>query len=222
MAISRFVRQVPTMPGEQLVLSRDRRRADALVALCSAPIAADPDPARATVVVHTTFDDLRAGGNGESEHGDVVIPGPSLRRLLCTARIQTVVESGSGTIVGVGRMTRLAPPWLVRQVRHRDRECRFPGCGARAFTEAHHIEWWRDGGRTDLDNLVLVCSFHHRLVHEHGWSLEMTPDGSVTLFDPRRLVFGGRSSALSGTTPPTGSIRVVEHPGRSPGRLPAA
>ncbi|HEU4354494.1 MAG TPA: HNH endonuclease signature motif containing protein, partial [Actinomycetota bacterium] len=64
----------------------------------------------------------------------------------------------------------------------RDRECRFPGCGARAFTEAHHIRWWRHGGRTDLHNLVLICSFHHRLVHEYGWSLARGPDGDVVWF----------------------------------------
>jgi hypothetical protein len=69
---------------------------------------------------------------------------------------------------------------MIRQVRYRDRECRFPGCGARRFTEAHHIVWWRHGGRTDLDNLVLICSFHHRLVHEHGWSVGREPDGGVT------------------------------------------
>jgi hypothetical protein len=68
---------------------------------------------------------------------------------------------------------------MIRQVRYRDRECRFPGCGAKRFTEAHHIVWWRHGGRTDLDNLVLICSFHHRLVHEYGWSVERERDGSV-------------------------------------------
>jgi len=65
---------------------------------------------------------------------------------------------------------------MVRQIRHRDGECRFPGCGSRRFTQAHHIVWWSKGGRTDLANLVLICSFHHKLVHEHGWSL--TRDGA--------------------------------------------
>jgi predicted restriction endonuclease len=47
---------------------------------------------------------------------------------------------------------------MVRQIRYRDRGCRFPGCGTAAFTQAHHIRWWRHGGRTDLDNLLLICS----------------------------------------------------------------
>ena len=50
---------------------------------------------------------------------------------------------------------------------------------ARRFAQAHHIVWWRHGGATDLDNLVLVCFFHHRLVHEHGWKIERDPDGIV-------------------------------------------
>ena len=59
----------------------------------------------------------------------------SVRRLLCNARVQTVVEDRNGTVLGIGRLSRQAPAWMVRQVRHRDRECRFPGCGARRFTE---------------------------------------------------------------------------------------
>lgn len=206
-AISRLARRVPSMPHEDPEWSIEQRRADALVALCSASIAADADHDRATVVVHTTFDDLRTGGNGESEGGGV-IPGVTLRRLLCSARVQTVIEDSSGTAVGVGRTTRVVPAWLQRQIRHRDRECRFPACGARAFTQVHHIEWWRNGGRTDLDNLVLLCSFHHRLVHEHGWTVYMRSDGSVDWFDPRG---GGPIPAME-----------IDHPARSPGRRSAA
>jgi hypothetical protein len=68
---------------------------------------------------------------------------------------------------------------MIRQVRYRDKECRFPGCGAQRFTQAHHIVFWRDGGRTDLDNLLLMCSFHHKLVHEYGWSVSRDANGMV-------------------------------------------
>ena len=50
--------------------------------------------------------------------------------------------------------------------------------------QAHHIVWWERGGATDLDNLVLVCSFHHKLVHEYGWGLKRGGDGSVRWFHP--------------------------------------
>ena len=212
-AISRLAHTVPVMPHEHPEWSVEQRRADALVALCSASIAADPDRDRATVIVHTTADDLRSGGNGETEGGDV-IPGATLRRLLCSGRIQAVLEDPSGTALGVGRMTRVVPAWMQRQIRHRDRECRFPACGARAFTQVHHIEWWRNGGRTDLDNLVLLCSFHHRLVHEHGWSVRVRSDGSIDWFDGRGRIFRARASR----EPP----REIDHPGRSPGRRSVA
>jgi hypothetical protein len=80
---------------------------------------------------------------------------------------------------------------MVRQVRYRDRECRFPGCGAKRFTEAHHLVFWRHGGHTELDNLLLICSFHHRLVHEHGWSVARSPspDRSVKWFRPGGAVY---------------------------------
>ena len=192
-AIDRLARDIPVMPGEEGEGSLPARRADALVALCSAGIAADPDPDRATVVVHAQLSALTGAGDGEGsggsgdgceiEDGSAVHP-ETVRRLLCNARTQTVVEDGDGTVIGLGRLSREPSAWMLRQVRYRDRGCRFPGCGTRAFTEAHHVEFWRHGGRTDLDNLLLICSFHHRLVHEHGWGIERAHDGTVAWFQP--------------------------------------
>jgi hypothetical protein len=117
-------------------------------------------------------------GAFEIEDGPALHPQAG-ERLACTARIQTVVEDPSGRVLGLGRMRREPSAWMMRQLRYRDRGCRFPGCGTRAFTQAHHIRWWSHGGRTDLENLALICSFHHRLVHEHGWSLTRAPDGEL-------------------------------------------
>jgi predicted restriction endonuclease len=72
----------------------------------------------------------------------------------------------------------------MRQLRYRDRTCRFPNCHLRRYTQAHHVEWWSRGGRTELDNLVLVCTFHHKLVHERGWGLKRRDDGTVRWFRP--------------------------------------
>jgi len=183
-AIERIAERVPSMPGEEDEHHADARRADALVALCSARVAEDTDPDRATVVIHAQAEGLEAGTGGcEIEGGPAVRP-DTVRRLLCNARVQVVAEGRAGEVVGLGRLSRVPSAWMIRQIRHRDRECRFPGCGARRFTEAHHIVWWRKGGRTDLDNLVLTCSFHHRLVHEYGWSVMHDDDGTVRWFDP--------------------------------------
>ncbi|HYZ14646.1 MAG TPA: DUF222 domain-containing protein [Actinomycetota bacterium] len=178
-ALEREAEKIAALPGEEDEVYASARRADALVALCSARIATDPEPDRATVVVHARLDGLqRDRGGCEIEGGPVIHP-QSVRRLLCNARVQTVVEDRDGDVLGIGRVSREPPAWLLRQVRHRDQECRFPGCGARRFTEAHHIRWWRHGGRTDLDNLTLICSFHHRLVHEHGWSVKREATGDL-------------------------------------------
>jgi Domain of unknown function (DUF222)/HNH endonuclease len=196
-AIERMAAQVPESPDDDVVGDASARRADALVALCSARIAADPDPDRATVVVHAQLAGLVTGSGGAELEGGPVIHPETVRRLLCNARVQTVIENEAGDAIGVGRLTREPAAWMVRQIRHRDRECRFPGCGARAFTEAHHISFWRHGGRTDLDNLVLICSFHHKLVHELGWRL--TREGrSVRWFRPDGRVYrAGPSPGLA-------------------------
>jgi hypothetical protein len=178
-ALEREAERIAALPGEEDEVYASARRADALVALCSARVASDPEPDRATVVVHARLDGLRQDTGGCEIEGGPVIHPQSVRRLLCNARVQTVVEDQDGTVLGVGRLSRQVPAWMVRQVRHRDRECRFPGCGARRFTEAHHLRWWRHGGRTDLHNLALICSFHHRLVHEHGWSVKREATGDL-------------------------------------------
>jgi hypothetical protein len=183
-AIDRLTEQVPPMPNDHPVYSLHERRADALVALCSAHLSEDADQDRATVIVHTDLEPLLDPEAKASVEGGGVIHGDALQRLLCNARVQTVIEHPDGSVAGVGRMSREPSAWMMRQLRHRDDTCRFPGCGARRFTQAHHIRWWSKGGRTELDNLILVCTFHHRLVHEHGWSIRREDDGEIAWFRP--------------------------------------
>ena len=198
-AIERLAQSAPVMPDEEDPMYVSARRADALVMLCSGAIASDPDPDRATVVIHAQavagMLSLGARGEARSRHvpvvrgGGQIEGGPAihpvtLQRLLCDGRVQTVLEGRAGEVIGLGRMAREPSPWMMRQLRYRDQECTFPGCAARRFTHAHHVRWWRNGGPTDLDNLVLICSFHHRLVHEHGWSLQRGAGGSVRWFRP--------------------------------------
>jgi Domain of unknown function (DUF222)/HNH endonuclease len=190
--LDRLADSLPVMPEEDPSGHAEARRADALVALCSARIAADPDPDRATVVLHARVGDFQGSPSdpvpGELSHGEIE-GGPAVhpevvRRLLCTARVQTFLEDGTGSPVRLGRLRREPPEWMLRQLKYRDRECTFPGCGTRRFTQAHHIVWWNRGGRTDLDNLVLICSFHHKLVHEYGWRLSRDRGGTVRWFHP--------------------------------------
>ena len=83
----------------------------------------------------------------------------------------------------LGRRIRTVSPALRRALEIRDRGCRFPGCGLR-FTDAHHLRHWADGGETSLVNCILLCRFHHRLVHEDGWTIRWEGETS-TFLDPR-------------------------------------
>ncbi|MEX2101025.1 MAG: DUF222 domain-containing protein [Actinomycetota bacterium] len=205
-ALQQAADAVPAMPGEADEFYADARRADALVALCSGRGEAGADLGRATVVIHAQLEGLQTGGGGcEVENGPVVHP-ETVRRLLCNARTQTVIEDGGGNVLGLGRTRREPTASMMRQVRYRDRECRFPGCGARRFTQAHHVRFWRHGGTTDLDNLLLICSFHHRLVHEHGWSVRRDADGTVRWFMPGGVTY------RAGPSPPCSSTATQDHP----------
>lgn len=199
-ALDRIADEIPRMPGERGASHADARRADALVTLASMRIAGDPDPDRATVVVHAELEALVSGRGGAEIEDGTVIHNETARRLLCNARVQAVIEDGRERAVEVGRMSREPSAWMMRQLRYRDHECRFPGCGGRRFTQAHHIVWWERGGSTELENLVLVCTFHHKLVHEYGWQVERGPNGTVRWFR------ADGSPYLAGAGPPRQAI----------------
>jgi len=183
-AIDRLSEQVAVTPGEEDPVYASARRADALVMVASTRIGEDADPDRATVVVHLrAVADIDTSEIRADIEGGPVIDPETAKRLACEGRTQVVVEDEDGEPLGLGRITRNPTAWMMRQLRYRDLGCTFPGCGAQRFAKAHHVVWWRDGGRTDLDNLVLVCSFHHKLVHEHGWTIERE-GGVVRWFEP--------------------------------------
>jgi hypothetical protein len=209
-ALDRLAEQLPAMPGEEDALCSGARRADALVALCSSRLTADAVPDRAMVVVHAPIGALVSESGGCELEGGGVIHSETARRLLCNGRVQAVIEDESGQPVRLGRTSREPSAWMMRQLRYRDQECRFPGCGARRFTQAHHIVWWEHGGSTDLQNLVLVCTFHHKLVHEYRWELRRDAGGTVAWFRPD----GGRYRAGPGppAEPSKNRRRTVKWP----------
>ena len=159
------------------------RLADALVGL------ATEGPERATVVVHAGAEVLvreepdRGPWLAETEGGHR-LPTESVRRLACDARIDWVLERESRP-VGIGRRGRQVPEAILRVLRHRDGgACRFPGCERKRWLHAHHLVHWADGGATNLDNLVLLCHAHHRLIHEGGWRTSGHPGHDLRFHDP--------------------------------------
>ena len=87
-------------------------------------------------------------------------------------------------MLDVGRRRRTVDWRLRKALDARDGGCRFPGCGSRLRTHAHHILPWARGGDTAMDNLVLLCPLHHRAVHEGGWQVEMDEGGVPRFFNP--------------------------------------
>lgn len=181
--------------AEQVVLA-DRpdsphaaRLADALVELVTG--SHEQEAPAATLVVHTGAEALageepaRAPWLAETESGQRLCT-EAVRRLACDSRIEWVLHS-ENRVVGIGRRGRTVPGQIARLLRYRDGGCRFPGCDRRQWLKAHHIVHWGDGGGTDLDNLVLLCHAHHRLIHEGAWRISGHPGEDLRFHDP-----GGR------------------------------
>jgi hypothetical protein len=160
-----------------------QRRADALERVArsylAGPEANDSTGDRYLINLHTDFATLRADGAGaESNLEDQAeIPAETSRRLACDASLIQWLEKEEAEPLSVGRKTRSIPPAIRRALQRRDGGCRFPGCCARRFVDAHHVRHWADGGETRMDNLVLLCRRHHRLVHEGGFGLNAASEG---------------------------------------------
>jgi hypothetical protein len=149
------------------------RRAAALVQLASG----DTTPT-AEVIVHVDVETLAAEqivDRCHIEDGPPIAP-ETMRRLGCDGALVTIVER-DGQPLSVGRRTRAINPALRRALNSRDHGCRFPGCTNERFLHAHHIEHWVNGGKTELGNLIHLCSHHHRLVHEGGYGVELDATG---------------------------------------------
>lgn len=192
-----------TLPAET-VMVRDglrQRYADALVVLCSGQITTDPDADRATVVVATSLQALQSDELGCELEGSGVIHPEIARRLSCDCRLQWVLRNPDGTAVGIGRAGRNIPPYLRRELLHRDGGCTFPGYGTKRFVDGHHISHWEAGGPTNLDNLTTVCRFHHKLLHEFGWRVALDEHQSAGWFRPDGRRYEPGTSRADPATP---------------------
>ena len=144
---------------------------------------------RYQVVVHVDVDALASGDedDGAPSVGALEDGTPlhveTIRRICCDAAVITASER-NGRPLRYGRKTRPIPTALRRALRRRDGGCRFPGCTQRHGVDAHHIEHWIEGGPTNIENLLELCRFHHRLLHEGRWRLGGRPDGTLTFHRP--------------------------------------
>jgi hypothetical protein len=139
------------------------------------------------------LDPLLVGVFGDA----TVISQAAVRRIACDAGIVPIIEDERGSPLSVGRKQRTIPHSMKRALLRRDCTCRFPGCSVRVFLEGHHIEHWADGGATDHDNIIMLCGFHHRFLHEYGYRIEGLASGEVQFVDPRGKVLAAVPERLS-------------------------
>lgn len=129
-----------------------------------------------------------------------------VRQLACDAALTTVLENDKGEVLNVGRRTRTVPRRIAHALRIRDGGCRFPACGRRRWTDAHHIRHWAHGGETSLDNLVTLCRHHHRCLHRGEFRIGRDSGGELRFVDrsgepiepvthPQFTGFGGAEAA---------------------------
>lgn len=166
-----------------------KRRVEALATLAESFLASGPQDLsggdRQQIVVHVDAETLKHSHAGccELEHGPA-IAAETARRLSCDASLVTVVENEKGEPLNVGRRTRTIPPAIRRALNSRDKGCRFPGCSFKRYVDGHHVKHWAHGGETSLANLVTLCRFHHRLVHEGRVVIQMLDDGAFRFIRP--------------------------------------
>jgi hypothetical protein len=159
--------------------TREQQLLDGLVAGCKLALATDelPDTGghRPQVMVTIGYQELcgEIAGSGHAVFGGMVTP-KTARRIACDADIIPVVLGSKGEILDVGRKQRFFNRAMRRALVARDKGCAFPDCCIPAvWTEAHHIKPWWDGGRTEVVNGTLLCSFHHALMDNGNWEIEV-------------------------------------------------
>ena len=158
----------------------DHRQAQALIALVNGASETATDvPARAEIVVHvdlkTLQHGLHAGGTCRTALG-ADLPVETVRRLACEAEILPVVLDGQSVPMDVGRSKRLATVHQRRALEAIYPTCAIPDCEVIFdHCNVHHIDYWENGGATDLNNMIPLCSRHHHAAHEGGWKLKLNP-----------------------------------------------
>ena len=143
-------------------------------------LAGNPSRDAFAVSPATSADDTAAGSSVDSPNGKLteLVDDPSRDAFAMPPAIAPNAEDGrSRPSLNLSRKHRLVQPALRRALEARDRGCRFPGCSHERWLDAHHVVHWADGGETSLENTLLLCSRHHRLLHEGGFAIRADANG---------------------------------------------
>jgi len=170
-----------------------QRRADALTEIVVHAMDEGKLPKRngmrPHITVTTTLEGLKGEVGAPASHLENGMPISSItvQRLTCDGCLSRVLMADS-QVIDVGRATRAISPSQRRALRARDKHCQFPGCDRPvSWTNPHHVEFWSRGGPTSLSNLISLCFFHHRCVHEDGWQVVKAAQG-FRFIPPERVV----------------------------------
>ena len=139
------------------------------------------DPETASIGVTVQYEDLINNARVLTlTDQESILTGDAVRRLACDAGIHRMVIQGVSEFLDIGRKTRTWTTAQRRAIRARhNHRCAAGGC-RRRITHIHHLQWWEDGGETNIDNGVPLCSYHHHLVHEGGWTITWNPNTGIT------------------------------------------
>ncbi len=140
---------------------------------------------RTETVIHADLETLTEDQPGRAELDDgTSLTRDVLQRLTCDSGLR-LAHDRRGQTLDIGRRSRTIPPALRRAILDRDRgTCRFPGCTHRGRLQIHHAKHWSRNGHTKQANLILVCLYHHKVLHEGGWHVTGDADGALTFTDP--------------------------------------
>jgi hypothetical protein len=167
------------------------------------------------VVAHVALEDLLDEGDGALAlaelEGAGLVSAEVARRLACDAALVVALDDEAGHTMYEGRARRFPTDTQRRELWRRDRHCRFPGCSNDRFTRVHHVVPWKPDGRTDLDNLAILCEHHHHEVHSKRW--RVSGDANVVL----RFVGPGGREMTSRPSPLWGTGGTATAPRAGPG-----
>jgi hypothetical protein len=174
-----------------------QRRADALVELARQKLESGTLPEvggqkpHLTVTVSMATLANQPGSPAADLEWASPIPAETARRLACDAAITPIFLGPESTQPRAGQTSRTISGSQRKALVFRDKGCRFPSCDRPPdWTDAHHLKHWADGGEHVMDNLILLCRRHHRMVHEEGWRLVISAEGNIVALTPDRFVFG--------------------------------
>lgn len=157
------------------------RQADAFINMMTAYLSGDGGLANDNYLVTIHVDEAALAG----DMGRSSVPIESVKRHCCDGRAVVITETSEGEPLAIGRKSRIIPTGIERAVRARDNNtCTFPGCRNHRFLNCHHVEHWSNAGETNLDNLLLLCTRHHTLVHEGGFTIRKDFLDNWTFFRP--------------------------------------